>query len=253
MLPIRDHNPTRGPAYATWGIMAVCILAFAAEALSPEKMQEVIVRQYAFIPVRLSFMLQRGFVDTGVVGTIFTSMFMHGGLAHIAGNLWFLRIFGDNVEDNFGRGRYVFFYLASGVAAALAQWVVDPRSQVPMVGASGAIAGVLAAYLVLYPTARVTTLVPIVFLFFAEIPAFVVIALWFAMQFLPAITSLGTEGHGGVAYWAHVGGFVAGLVLAVVFRRPTLPPAHRGPSGWQSPRSDAWSRGPYPDDRDRRW
>jgi membrane associated rhomboid family serine protease len=173
---------------------------------------------WGMVPYRLTYRPDLlGFV------TILTSMFMHGGLLHIAGNLWFLRIFGDNVEDNMGPVRFAVFYLLCGTVAAIAQVAINPSSTIPMVGASGAIAGVLAAYLVLYPRARVLTLIPIfVFIQWAEIPAFVFIAVWFIYQFFAGVGSL-SHGGGGVAFWAHIGGFIAGLVLVFLFRRPTEP------------------------------
>jgi membrane associated rhomboid family serine protease len=166
--------------------------------------------------------------------TVLTSMFMHGGFLHAAGNLWFLHIFGDNVEDNFGPARFALFYLLAGAAAAATQVAVSPGSAVPMVGASGAIAGVLAAYLVLFPRARVVTLLPLfIFLEWFELPAVLFIALWFFVQFFEGVGSLGRGAlGGGVAYWAHIGGFLAGLAMVFVFRRkdrlPRARPAEEG-------------------------
>jgi len=157
------------------------------------------------------------------VGSIFSSMFVHGGLAHLLGNMLFLWIFGDNVEDRMGHLRYVFFYLACGFVAAVSQVVLEPQSLVPMVGASGAIAGVMGAYLVLYPHSRVLMLFPFpVFLF--ELPAVAFLGLWFVVQFLNGIGQLPVfqqdQISGGVAFWAHVMGFVTGLILVVFLRRP---------------------------------
>ena len=148
--------------------------------------------------------------------TLLTSMFMHGGIAHLLGNMWFLWIFGDNVEDLLGHGRYLVLYLAAGVAATTAHVMANPASTLPTVGASGAIAGVLGAYLLAFPRARVTTLVPIfVFLHVTVLPAWVVLGMWFALQFLSGALSLASTQAttGGVAWWAHIGGFAAGLVL----------------------------------------
>ena len=147
---------------------------------------------------------------------------MHGGWLHLISNMWFLHIFGDNVEDRIGKIRYVGFYLLCGLAAVIAQVIMDPMSQVPMVGASGAIAGVLAGYVSLFPKARILTLVPIfIFIQFVEIPAFFFIFVWFAIQLLGSQASLAHvgSGMGGVAFFAHVGGFVAGLLLMTVFRQ----------------------------------
>jgi membrane associated rhomboid family serine protease len=155
--------------------------------------------------------------------TVFTSMFVHGGLAHIAGNLLFLWIFGDNVEDRLGHFRFVVFYLLCGVLAALAQVMLDPTATIPMVGASGAIAGVMGAYLILYPHSRVLMLFPFpVFLF--ELPAIAFLGMWFFVQFLNGIGQLPVfqqdQISGGVAFWAHVAGFAAGVVLVVLMRKP---------------------------------
>ena len=166
--------------------------------------------------------------------TIFTSMFMHGGWLHLAGNMIFLWIFGNNVEDSMGRLRYALFYLLGGIAAAIAQVAIDPDATVPLVGASGAIAAVLGGYALLYPRARVLTLFFFFFIFFIEVPALVLLGLWIFTQFLPAVGQLATpelgEG-GGVAYWAHIGGFLFGLVAIKLF-------AHR--------RSAEYGRPKYP-------
>jgi membrane associated rhomboid family serine protease len=164
--------------------------------------------------------------------TIFTSMFMHGGWLHIAGNMIFLWIFGNNVEDSMGRPRYVAFYLLGGVAAALAQVAIDPNATVPLVGASGAIAAVLGGYALLYPRARVLTIFFIFFIFFVEIPALLLLGLWIFTQFLPAVGQLAqpdVAGGGGVAYWAHIGGFLFGLAAIKLF-------AHRRSTEYGRPR-----------------
>ena len=221
MIPIRDLNPTRTTPWVTWTLLLLCGLVFLWQATLPPGVDQAVVLAYGLVPRRGVFGQ-----DPAALLTVLTSMFMHGGLLHVVGNLWFLRMFGDNVEDNLGPWRFAAFYLLCGFAAAGAQVLMAPTSLVPMVGASGAIAGVLAAYLVLYPHARVVALVPIfIFIQFMEIPAYVFIALWFAMQFLSGVGSLGATG-GGVAYWAHIGGFLAGLALVFVFRTPR-PPAPR--------------------------
>ena len=156
---------------------------------------------------------------------VLTSMFVHGGLLHVGGNMLFLWIFGDNVEDRMGHGRFLVFYLLCGVAAALAQTAFSPNSVTAMVGASGAIAGVMGAYFVLYPRSRIVTLLPIFFFFqIIEVPAIVFLGFWFVLQFISGVGSIaaatGGEPAGGVAFWAHVAGFVAGLGGVFVFRRP---------------------------------
>jgi membrane associated rhomboid family serine protease len=235
MIPIRDLNPTRNTPWVTWTLLLLCGLVFAWQAVLPDGLDRDFVFAYGLVPRRLA----HG-ADPAALLTVLTSMFMHGGLMHIVGNLWFLRMFGDNVEDNMGPARYALFYLLCGAAAAAAQVAMSPASGVPMVGASGAIAGVLAAYLVLYPHARVVALVPIfIFIQFMEIPAFVFIALWFGLQFFSGVGSLGATG-GGVAYWAHIGGFVAGLALAFLFRTQRPAPARvafeRPPLPWRNGR-----------------
>jgi membrane associated rhomboid family serine protease len=166
--------------------------------------------------------------------TIFTSMFMHGGILHIAFNMLFLWIFGNNVEDSMGRGRYLLFYLLAGTAAVYAQAALDPSSTTPTIGASGAVAGVLGAYLLLLPRARVLTLIFIIFFVtLVEIPAYLLLGIWFVLQFLPAVGQVATPelaGEGGVAYFAHVGGFVFGLALVKLFAR------HRPAFGGGGPR-----------------
>ena len=159
-------------------------------------------------------------VDVGDVTDMFTSMFMHAGLAHIVGNMLYLWIFGDNVEDRLGHFAYLVFYLVCGIASGLTQAFIDPASKVPAIGASGAIAGVLAAYLLFFPNARVVTFIPLFILpWFVNLPALIFIAIWFLLQFFSGVLALGAASAGGVAYWAHVGGFVCGLLLVWLFAR----------------------------------
>ena len=211
MIPIRDVIPSRTAPGITVTIIVANVLAFLFMASLAPRAAEAFVYFYGLVPAEFS------------LANVLTSMFVHGGLAHLVGNMWFLWIFGDNVEDRFGHGRFVVFYLICGLVAAIAQAWLDPTSQVPMVGASGAIAGVMGAYLVLYPHSRVLMLFPFP-LFVYELPAVVFLVLWFVMQFVSGIDSLAAMGTGdlagGVAFWAHVMGFVAGIVLAPVMRRP---------------------------------
>jgi membrane associated rhomboid family serine protease len=170
---------------------------------------------------------------------VFTSMFMHGNFAHLGGNMLFLYIFGDNVEDSVGHLRYVLFYLLSGIGAAAAQVLIDPSSQVPMVGASGAIAGVLGAYMVLHPRAPITVLnpPPLAFFigFFIEVPAWLVIGAWFVIQLLSGVGSLGGTEGGGVAFFAHVGGFLTGLLLVRPLHAGRPRQSRDDWSGWRPP------------------
>jgi membrane associated rhomboid family serine protease len=238
MIPIRDLNPTRSTPWATWTVLVVCGLVYLWQAVLPDGASRDFVFTWGMVPRRLTVVQ-----DPQAWLTVLTSMFMHGGFWHVLGNLWFLHVFGDNVEDNMGTARFTVFYLLCGAFAALTQLLTNPTSPVPMVGASGAIAGVLAAYLVLFPRAQVVTLIPIfIFLHWMEIPAFVFIALWFVYQFFAGVTALGQSG-GGVAYWAHIGGFVAGLALVWVFRRRRPPPVR---VVFSPPRT---GRAPWHDDR----
>ena len=211
MIPLRDVIPSRTKPGVTITLIAVNVLIYLFQVGLSERVQEAFIYAFAVVPAYFS------------VGSVFTSMFVHGGLAHLAGNMLFLWIFGDNVEDRMGHLRYLFFYLGCGFIAAIAQVTLEPESLVPMVGASGAIAGVMGAYLVLYPHSRVLMLFPFpVFLF--ELPAIAFLGFWFVVQFLNGIGQLPVfqqdQLSGGVAFWAHVMGFVSGLVLVLLLRRP---------------------------------
>ncbi len=211
MIPIRDVIPSRTTPGVTITLIALNVVVYLFQLMLSERGEEAFVYAFGLVPAYFS------------VVNVFTAMFVHGGLAHLGGNMLFLWIFGDNVEDRLGHGRFLFFYALCGFAAAIAQTALSPNSLVPMVGASGAIAGVMGAYLVLYPHSRVLMLFPFpVFLF--ELPAIVFLVMWFLVQFLNGINQLPVFERdalsGGVAFWAHVMGFVAGLILVVVMRRP---------------------------------
>jgi membrane associated rhomboid family serine protease len=211
MFPVRDVIPSQTVPVATVGLIALNGLVFLHEfslvAHSPAALDSFI-EGYGFIPAVFT------------IPTIFTSMFLHGSWMHLFGNMLSLWIFGDNIEDRLGHGRYVFFYLLCGVIATLAHYFSDPSSQIPTVGASGAIAGVMGGYFVLYPHSRVLMWMPIFFLF--EVPAVFFLGFWFLTQLLSGVTSgLASSGQvGGVAFWAHVAGFAAGAVLVKPFARP---------------------------------
>jgi membrane associated rhomboid family serine protease len=221
MIPIRDALPRRRVPLVNYLLILLNVLAFIGERWT------IRVEGYAPSALLHDYGLTPGLLvrhPLDYAPTILTSMFMHdpAGWAHIGGNMLFLWVFGDNVEDALGRGRYLFFYLLSGVAAAAAQVLVDPFSPVAMVGASGAIAGVLAAYFTLYPWSRITVLnpIPILWLFFGlflELPAWFVIGEFFVMNLLYGLGMLGGHAPGGVAFFAHIGGFVAGLLLVRLF------------------------------------
>jgi membrane associated rhomboid family serine protease len=222
MFPLGDENPTRRAPIVNWALIALNILAFALELRFGERF----IVQWSFIPARFSALLS-GSDDLQALATVLTAMFLHAGWSHIIGNMLFLWIFGDNVEDRFGSGPYLFFYLLCGLGATAAQYVTDRASLAVNLGASGAISGVMAAYLIMFPRALIRFFIwPFsLFLGILRIPAVLVLLIWFAMQLLPAFQSLRTlsDEAGGVAYWAHVGGFVAGLVLVFFFRPRRAP------------------------------
>jgi membrane associated rhomboid family serine protease len=212
MIPLRDVIPSRTTPYVTVLLVVVNVLVFLFE-LSLGDNVDGLLFSFGLVPASFSLL------------TLFTSMFLHGGFLHVGGNMLYLWIFGDNVEDRVGHVRFLLFYLLCGTAAALAQTFMQPDSQVPMVGASGAVAGVMGAYFVLYPHSKIVTLIPIfIFIQLIEVPAIIFLGIWFLMQFVSGVgsiaaTSAGRSG-GGIAFWAHVAGFVAGVLAVLVLRRP---------------------------------
>lgn len=219
-LPISDDSPTLRAALIVWTIIALCTAVFLWQSSLPPRAAEAATVAFGMIPARLfgDGALPLSLAAVPAWMTIFTSMFMHGGWMHLIGNMWFLRIFGDNVEDSMGSAKFTLFYLLAGAAAALTQAAMGPGSTVPMVGASGAIAGVLGAYLVLYPRANVRILmIFFVFIRIINVPAVIVLGLWFAVQLISAERA--PADTGGVAFWAHVGGFLCGLLLLPLFKR----------------------------------
>jgi membrane associated rhomboid family serine protease len=220
MFPIADDNPRTSTPMVTWSIIAICVLVFFWQLSLGTNGGEIAVFQFGMIPARLfgTATLDPALVEVPAWATVITSMFMHGGWMHLGFNMLFLWIFGDNVEDSMGHGRYLAFYLLCGVAAALAQAFVNPSSTIPMVGASGAISGVLGAYLLLHPHATVRTIIFLgIFATMMHLPAMIVLGLWFLLQLASAAFS--TSGTAGVAFWAHVGGFVAGMALVSFFKK----------------------------------
>ena len=223
MFPLKDDVPGRTTPFITVGLIALNVLVFlyqlslGIEGQRAGHAARELIMEFGLVPCRLI-----GHCADGLPGlpapwlTIFTSMFLHGGIFHVGGNMLYLWIFGDNVEDTLGHGRFLVFYLLSGVAAALVQTMVSPASAIPMVGASGAVSGILGAYLVLFPTARVLTLVFLVFFIrVISFPAIIILGFWFLLQLL----EIGPVAAGGVAVLAHIGGFVAGAALIAAFRR----------------------------------
>jgi membrane associated rhomboid family serine protease len=229
MIPLKDLNPRRTFPVITLGLIAVNFLVFFHQLqLDPSALNRFI-DAYALVPARLQLALTSPRMSLqDALTPVFTSMFLHGGWLHIIGNMWFLWIFGDNVEDELGHVPYLLFYLVCGVGASLTQVFFTLGSRVPSLGASGAISGVLGAYLLFFPRSQILTLVPLfVFWFTARLPALVFIGLWFAVQFLSGVGSLGgSVGSGGIAWWAHVGGFVLGMLLALTMRRSPPPPRY---------------------------
>ena len=219
-LPLYDDNPIRRPPVVTYFLIGACVGAFLWQLGQPAKL---VVLEYGMIPARLfghrHLPLALSAIPPWV--TIFTSMFLHGGWLHLGGNMLFLWIFGNNVEDLVGRARYLLLYLGSGIAAALAQALAAADSTIPMIGASGAIAGVLGAYLMIYPRANVHCFIwIIVFFSIVTVPAWILLGLWFALQLLSGLATDAVSP--GVALWAHVGGFAAGIVLLLTLRPPRL-------------------------------
>ncbi len=225
MIPIRDEIKTHRTPIVNYALVVINVLVFLWMFLNSGNL-ESIYYEYALIPSNFL-----NGIDLGDVKDIFTSMFMHGGWMHLIGNMLYLWIFGDNIEDRLGHIGYLIFYLAGGIAAALLQTLISPGSQIPMVGASGAIAGVLGAYLVLYPNSRVYTFIPIGF--YARVrlvPAVVVLGLWFLLQLISGVGSLGALDQGGTAYFAHIGGFIFGLIVGWMFKRRGREPQPAPPS-----------------------
>ena len=213
MIPLRDVIPSRTTPYVTISLIVLNVIVFAYEFTLDDRLLNGFILYFGLIPAAFSWV------------AVLTSMFVHGGLLHVGANMLYLWIFGDNVEDRMGHARFLIFYLLCGVAAALAQTAIRPDSIVPMVGASGAIAGVMGAYFVLYPHSRIVTLLPIFFFIqLIEVPALVFLGLWFLLQFISGVGSIasatGAEPAGGVAFWAHIAGFVAGVSGVMFFRRP---------------------------------
>lgn len=237
MIPLRDANPTQRVPYVTLALIALNVAAFVIWQGFPitgdfTRAQAEVVVCHGAIPFEVSHIepisdVVRLCGGKSVILSIFTSMFLHGSILHLGGNMLFLWIFGNNVEDRMGRVIFLLFYLAAGVVAALAQVAIDPDSQIPLVGASGAIAGTLGAYIVMFPGARVLTAVIFFFITLIEVPAVIVLGLWFVLQAFSGIGQLGESVSGGVAFFAHIGGFVLGAVVAFLFYRSRRPEPRR--------------------------
>jgi len=227
MLPLRDLNPTRRVPIVTYALIGINVIVFLWELSFPEAQLQQIFIDLSVVPANLA---RSGFTPENLLDII-RSMFFHGGWAHLLGNMLYLWLFGDNIEDRLGILMYLVVYFVSGFAAALAQYLIDPTSQIPLMGASGAIAGVLGGYLVMFPGVKVQGIIPLGwFSQLVEWPAVIVLGLWFVMQLFNGVASLGPEtgADGGVAFFAHIGGFVVGAILTwIVTRFIPQPPAEQ--------------------------
>ena len=256
MFPIRDENPHFLTPYVTYGIIALNAAAWVfVQGLGSNPALVNSLCTLGLIPGEVLGTVEPGtrfqigpetwcvLSDGRPVYTLFTSMFLHGGWMHILGNMWFMWVFGNNVEDSMGHARFAVFYLLCGLAAAAAQIISDPASSIPMVGASGAIGGVMGAYIVLYPRVHVHMLIFLgFFVTTVAVPAIFMLGYWIVIQVIGGFASIGAQG-GGTAFWAHVGGFVAGMVLILVFRKPEL--VNRHPyHGWSQKqhKNPTWRR-----------
>lgn len=211
MIPIRDTQPSNSFPIVTYFLIAVNLAVFALQLLAGADSQSLILL-YGLLPAKYTNMeIARHFTVGNQLISIFSYMFLHGGVLHFIGNMWTLYIFGDNVEEHFGSVRFFFFYIACGVLSGFVHFITAPMSQIPTIGASGAIAGVMGAYFLLFPKSKILTLIPIIiFPLFVHIPAFIFLGIWFLLQFLNAA---GSGAGSGIAWWAHIGGFVAGLLI----------------------------------------
>jgi membrane associated rhomboid family serine protease len=217
MIPLRDVIPSRTTPFVTVAIIVLNGLAWFYELAVPEDLLPVFLQTYGVVPASFS------------TPALVTSMFLHGSWSHVIGNMWFLWIFGDNIEDRLGHGRFVFFYLICGIGAAAGHILMEPRSMLPTIGASGAIAGVMGAYFVLYPHSRVLTLVPLfIYWEIVELPAIFLLGFWFLMQLFGAgvgtISSTSGAESGGIAFMAHIAGFALGALIVFVFRKSRQEP-----------------------------
>jgi len=225
VVPLRDENPIKITPYVTYGLIAVNVLIFFYESTLPPQQLTEFFYHWAVVPKQLTESFSTGFGGDTITewGTLISAEFLHAGFLHVAGNMLYLWIFGNNLEEKLGRAQFLVFYLLCGVLASLAQWFFAPESAIPSLGASGAIAGVMGAYIFRFPKVRILTLLPLgIFFTTIRIPAMLFLGIWFLQQALYGIASLGAPANvgmesGGVAYWAHAGGFVFGAALGPLF------------------------------------
>jgi membrane associated rhomboid family serine protease len=216
MIPLKDLNPSRRFPVVNVGLILVNVAVFVYSVTLPQRVGQAFLMANALVPIRLPEFLA-GTVDAHAAFLpLFTSMFLHSGLMHLLGNMLFLWIFGDNVEDYFGHLGYLLFYVTCGIGSGLLQVLFNPHSLLPVIGASGAISGVMGAYLLLYPRAQVLTFF---FIILVPVPAFVILGYWFVIQFLEGVGRIGMKETGGTAWWAHVGGFLLGMLITAVVRK----------------------------------
>jgi membrane associated rhomboid family serine protease len=218
MIPLKDNIPARNFPVINISLIAVNVLIFIYQVQQGEQLEQFVM-QWGFVPARFQL---HDWYNLAAWPPVFTSMFLHGNLLHIVSNMWILWIFGDNVEDSMGHGGYLVFYLSCGIVSVFAQYWAAADSPYPMVGASGAIAGVLGAYFLTYPRAKILTLVPIFIIFYmVELPAYVFLGIWMLIQLVQgaAVLVANDAPAGGVAWWAHIGGFGGGILLLPVFRK----------------------------------
>jgi membrane associated rhomboid family serine protease len=216
MIPLKDDNPTRTFPFVNWALIAINVAVFLYQVQLPEHAAKAFLLHNATIPMRIPAFVSGYLGFKMAFYPLFTSMFLHGGLMHLLGNMLFLYVFGDNVEDYFGHLGYLLFYLFCGIGSGFIHVLFNLHSSLPAIGASGAISGVMGAYAVLYPRARVLMLF---FIFLIPIPALVVLGYWFVLQFLAGVGEFGAANSGGVAWWAHIGGFLFGVVIAWTAKR----------------------------------
>jgi len=237
LLPLRDDNPLNNIrfAYVTLGVIVACVLVFTFQLTLSGEEEQIFVYGFGAIPAVIFGLteLPATIAQAPAALTLVTSMFLHSGFMHLLGNMLFLWVLGDNIEDALGHKRFVIFFLATGVIAALAHAITEPGSQTPMIGASGAISGVIGAYLMLHPKARIKTLV---WIFILSLPAWVVLGFWIGLQVLSAAMDTGGAvggNGGGVAWWAHIGGFIAGVILVIPMRRKGVQLFDRGKKSFE--------------------
>jgi membrane associated rhomboid family serine protease len=225
MIPLKDNVPSRTYPYVTVGLIVVNVVVFFGQLLGLGRGgMQAAAMDYGLVPIALTRFFSGEAVPAGrAILPVFTSIFLHGGLIHLGGNMLYLWIFGDNVEDRLGHVRFLVFFILCGVLGNLAHYAFNWGSPVPAIGASGAIAGVLGVYLISYPTARILVVLPFFFLYFVELPALVVLGFWIILQFLNGAASVVQSQATGVAWWAHIGGFLAGILVFKLFRpRPRV-------------------------------